>query len=60
MRVNDADARRFYEAEAVRANWSRRDLERQINSLYHQRLLASADRTGMLQKPTSARTTAAP
>jgi predicted nuclease of restriction endonuclease-like (RecB) superfamily len=49
MRVTDADARRFYEAEAVRANWSRRDLERQINSLYHQRLLASADKTGMLQ-----------
>lgn len=39
MRVTDADARRFY--EAVRANWSRRDLERQINSLYHQRLLTS-------------------
>ena len=49
MRVTDADARRFYEAEAVRANWSRRDLERQINSLYHQRLLASADRIGVLQ-----------
>jgi predicted nuclease of restriction endonuclease-like (RecB) superfamily len=49
MRVTDADARRFYEAEAVRANWSRRDLERQINTLYHQRLLASTDRTGMLQ-----------
>ena len=49
MRVTDADARRFYEAEAVRANWSRRDLERQINSLYYQRLLASADKTGMLQ-----------
>jgi predicted nuclease of restriction endonuclease-like (RecB) superfamily len=49
MRVTEADARRFYEAEAVRANWSRRDLERQINSLYHQRLLASADKTGMLQ-----------
>jgi hypothetical protein len=43
MRVTDADARRFYEAEAVRANWSRRDLQRQINSLYHQRLLASAN-----------------
>jgi predicted nuclease of restriction endonuclease-like (RecB) superfamily len=28
MRVTDADARHFYEAEAVRANWSRRDLER--------------------------------
>jgi predicted nuclease of restriction endonuclease-like (RecB) superfamily len=33
----------------VRANWSRRDLERQINSLYHQRLLASADRAGTLR-----------
>ena len=26
MRMTDAGARRFYEAEAVRANWSRRDL----------------------------------
>jgi predicted nuclease of restriction endonuclease-like (RecB) superfamily len=41
--------RHFYEAEAVRANWSRRDLERQINSLYHQRLLVSADKTGVRQ-----------
>jgi predicted nuclease of restriction endonuclease-like (RecB) superfamily len=49
MRVTDTDARRFYEAEAVRANWSRRDLERQINSLYHQRLMASADTIGMLK-----------
>lgn len=49
MRVADADARRFYEAEAVRANWSRRDLERQIDSLYHQRILSSTDNTGMLQ-----------
>lgn len=49
MRVADADARHFYETEAVRANWSRRDLERQINSLYHQRLLASSDKNGMLQ-----------
>jgi len=49
MRVTDADARHFYETEAVRANWSRRDLERRIHSLYHQRLLASADKTGLLQ-----------
>jgi hypothetical protein len=47
--VTDADARRFYETEAVRGNWSHRDLERQINSLYHQRLLASNDKIGMLQ-----------
>ena len=49
MRVSDSEARSFYEAEAVRANWSRRDLERQIHSLYHQRLLASSDRSGMLR-----------
>jgi len=48
MRVTDADARRFYEVEAVRANWSRRDLERQINTLYHQRLLANPDEIGLM------------
>jgi len=49
MRVSDPDARNFYESEAAQANWSRRDLERQINSLYYQRLLASTDRPAMLQ-----------
>jgi hypothetical protein len=33
LRVNSPEARRFYE-EAARANWSRRELDRQINSLY--------------------------
>jgi len=49
MRVTDNEARSFYESEAAQANWSRRDLERQINSLYYQRLLASANRPAMLQ-----------
>jgi hypothetical protein len=31
MRVTDADARGSYEAEATRANWSHRDLDRQIH-----------------------------
>jgi predicted nuclease of restriction endonuclease-like (RecB) superfamily len=48
MRVTDADARGFYEAEAVRGNWSHRDLDRQISSLFYQRLLASTDQAGML------------
>jgi predicted nuclease of restriction endonuclease-like (RecB) superfamily len=48
MRVADKDARRFHEIEAVRANWSRRDLERQISSLYHERLLVSTDEVGLL------------
>ena len=47
MRVDSPQARRFYEQESVRANWSRRDLERQINSLYYERLLASSDQAGM-------------
>ena len=48
MRVDKPEARRFYEQECVRAQWSRRDLERQINSLYYERLLASRDKAGML------------
>lgn len=43
MRVDSSAARQFYEEEAVRANWSRRDLERQIGSLFYQRLMASSE-----------------
>ncbi|MDR1853927.1 MAG: PDDEXK nuclease domain-containing protein [Azoarcus sp.] len=48
MRVSDPKAREFYETEAVRANWSRRDLERQIHSLFYERTLASKDKVAML------------
>ena len=41
--------RQFYEAEAVHANWSRRDLERQIGSLFYERMSASIDKAAMLQ-----------
>jgi len=34
LRVEKTDARAFYEIEAVDNNWSARELERQINSLY--------------------------
>ena len=49
MRVDNLSARQFYEAEAVQANWSRRELERQINSLFYERLLASSDKAAMLE-----------
>lgn len=49
MRVEDISARQFYETEAVQSNWSRRDLERQIGSLFYERLLASTDKTAMLE-----------
>ena len=49
MRVDKKKARNFYEAEAVAAGWNRRQLERQIHSLFYERLLMSQDRKGMLQ-----------
>jgi predicted nuclease of restriction endonuclease-like (RecB) superfamily len=49
MRVDNIAARQFYETEAVQSNWSRRDLERQIGSLFYERLLASSDKTAMLE-----------
>ncbi|WP_296648485.1 PDDEXK nuclease domain-containing protein [Thiobacillus sp. 63-78] len=48
MRITKPEARRFYEQECARANWSRRELERQIGSLFYERLLASRDKAGML------------
>ena len=44
MRVQDEDAREFYLEEAVKAGWSSRQLERQINSFYYQRILKSRDK----------------
>lgn len=41
MRVEDAAAREFYVDECAKANWSTRQLERQINTFSYQRLLAS-------------------
>lgn len=44
MKVEDEDARNFYVDECVKSNWSTRQLERQINSFYYQRLLSSQDK----------------
>ena len=48
LRVENSDARAFYEAESVNARWSTRELERQINSLLFDRLCLSRDKTGVL------------
>ncbi len=44
MRVENPAARGYYIDEAISQNWSVRALERQIDSLYFERLLASRDR----------------
>lgn len=41
MRVENPKAREFYVDECAKANWSTRQLERQINTFSYQRLLAS-------------------
>ena len=44
MRVNDIEAREFYLNESVKAGWSSRQLDRQINTMYYKRILASRDK----------------
>ncbi|MCB2299487.1 PDDEXK nuclease domain-containing protein [Clostridium tagluense] len=44
MKVEDATKRDFYIAECIKSNWSTRQLERQINSFYYERLLSSQDK----------------
>ncbi len=44
MRVEDEDVRSFYLEEAVKCGWSSRQLDRQINSFYYQRVLASKNK----------------
>ena len=44
LKVERENARNFYMQEAINGNWSTRQLERQINSLYFDRLLISYDK----------------
>ena len=43
LKVEDKAAREFYVEECIQEGWSTRQLERQINTLYYKRLLASSD-----------------
>lgn len=54
LRVDSPAARQWYLKEAVEQNWSTRALERQIGSLYYERLLSSKDKKCLLsENPTS-------
>jgi predicted nuclease of restriction endonuclease-like (RecB) superfamily len=48
LKVDVIEARNFYEIEAIRNNWSGRQLERQIDSLLFFRLLKSRNKKGLL------------
>ena len=49
MRVKNKEAREYYMNEAAGQNWSTRVLERQINSLYFERLLSSKNKQALLK-----------
>jgi predicted nuclease of restriction endonuclease-like (RecB) superfamily len=44
MKVDKEDIREFYINECIEGNWSTRQLERQIDSFYYQRILASQNK----------------
>ena len=44
MKIPDENARMFYVDETAKSGWSSRQLERQINTLYYNRILASRDK----------------
>jgi len=50
LRLDDPLAREWYANEAAAQNWGTRQLERQIGTLYYERLLASKDRKGVLKE----------
>lgn len=47
MRVPDEAARSFYAEECAKSAWSVRQLERQIHTMYYQRILASRDKASV-------------
>ncbi|MFN3769516.1 MAG: YhcG family protein [Ectopseudomonas guguanensis] len=53
LKVDSDGARQWYMNEAATQNWSTRALERQIGTLYYERLLASQDRTAVEQEAAS-------
>jgi predicted nuclease of restriction endonuclease-like (RecB) superfamily len=54
LSVKNPEARIFYEAEALRAGWSVRQLDRQISSLFYERIALSKNKAAMLEKAETA------
>lgn len=50
MRVEDEKARQFYTNECAKSSWSVRQLQRQINTMYYNRILASKDKKSVAQE----------
>ena len=60
MRIKDEDERSFYEIEANKENWSIRNLQRQYNSSYYERLALSRDKNAIVKMAKSGNVIEAP
>jgi predicted nuclease of restriction endonuclease-like (RecB) superfamily len=49
LKVDNEQARLFYEDECKKSGWGVRELSRQINSFYFERLLASKDKSAVIE-----------
>ena len=49
MKVPDENARNFYIDECIKSNWSTRQLERQIHTLFYERLLSSQNKEAVVR-----------
>lgn len=54
LSVKNEKARNFYETEALRCGWSVRQLDRQVNSQFYERIALSHNKAAMLQKAETA------
>jgi len=50
MRIENEKAREYYIQESIASNWSVRALERQINSLYYERLISSQEKQSVIEE----------
>ena len=57
MTVKDDTGRKFYETEALRGGWTVRQLDRQIQSQFYERIALSKNKAAMLKKGETAQST---
>lgn len=50
LRIENEEARKWYMDECVKLGWSSRQLERQISTLYYERLLASRNKSTVISE----------
>ena len=57
LSLKSADARTFYETESLQGGWSVRQLSRQIDTQYYERILLSRNKAAMLKQGSTPRNT---